>query len=195
MIVIRKLKRKDIPAVVNIHKEAIGYSLNASLGIKHLSYIYACVLNSELADINVAEINGIILGVVSATINPEKLSAEIKNTFSFKQKISIAFNLIINPYLIYNLWESSRLSSPFIFRSVAINACLTAIAVSPQQRGKGIGKELIKSVEEYFKSKNIYVYRLDTYKTNEKARRFYKKLGFNEIGEIGRNVILIKEIK
>ena len=184
----------DIPMVVNIHREAIGYSLNARLGSRHLSHIYACVLNSDSAIVNVIEVDGIMVGVVSATTNPDKLSAEIKKSLSFKQKLLLAVSFVIRPWLIYNLWEHFRLSPPVVYKNILINACLTAIAVKPQYRGKGLGKALIDSVENYFRSQDVECYRLDTFKTNKNARRFYNKLGFVEIGEIGRNIILVKEI-
>jgi len=193
MINIRKLKKEDIPLVVDFHRKAIGYSLNARLGKKHLSKIYDFVRISNIAIVNVIELDGKISGVVSATTDPEKLSAEIIKTFS--QKLLIAINLIIRPWLFYNVLEHYRMASPVIYNDALVNSCLTAIAVVPESRGKGLGEKLITSIDLFFKSKNINCYRLDTFKTNTKARTFYKKLGFVEIRQIGRNVILIKEIK
>jgi len=194
MINIRELRSEDIPEVVNIHREAIGYSLNARLGSRHLSNIYACVKKSESAIVNVAEVDGIICGVVSAATNPEKLSSEIIKSLSFKQKLLLAINFIIRPWQICNIREHRHLSLPVAYKSVQVSACLTVLAVAPQHRGKGISKTLITSVEDYFKSQNINYYRLDTFSTNTNARTFYNYLGFDEIGQVGRNVILVKEI-
>ena len=193
MINIRKLRSEDIPVVVVLHRKAISYSLNARLGKKHLSKIYDCVRISNLAIVNVVEVDGKISGVVSATTNPEKLSAEIIKSFS--QKLLLAINLIIRPWLLYNVLEHFRMASPVIYNDTLIKPCLTAIAVVPECRGKGLGKKLIASIESFFVSQNIDCYKLDTFKTNTNARIFYKKLGFVETQQIGRNVILIKKIK
>ncbi len=195
MVNIRKLKNEDIPFVVDFHRKAIGYSLNARLGQKHLERVYECVSTSDLAIVNVAEADGKIFGVVSATTNSEKLSSLIIKSLSFKQRALLGINLVIRPWLYYNVWELFRLSPPVIYKNTLIRGCLTAIAVASEFREKGIGKALIGSVNNYFKSKNINYYRLDTYKTNINAMAFYKKLGFVEAGQKGRNIILIKETK
>ena len=192
MINIRKLKKKDIPLVVDFHRKAIGYSLNARLGKKHLAKVYDSVRISNLAIVNVVEVDGKISGVVSATTNPDKLSAEIIKSFS--QKLLLAINLTIRPWLLFNVLEHFRMASPVIYNDTLVNSCLTVIAVVPESRGKGLGKKLITSIESFFISQNINCYRLDTFKTNTNARTFYKKLGFVEKEQKGRNIILIKEI-
>ncbi len=193
MINIRKLRSEDIPAVVVLHRKAISYSLNARLGKRHLSRIYKFVNKSEIAVVNIAEIDGKVVGAISATINSEKLSTEIIKSFS--QKLLLATNLIIRPWLLYNVLEQYQLSLPVIYDNLLINSCLASIAVAPEYRGQGIGKKLVASVEDYFKSQNIKFYRLDTFKTNTNAQAFYKKLGFVELKRKMRSCILIKAIK
>ncbi len=192
MINIRKLKKEDIPLVVDFHRKAIKKSLNTRLGKKHLAKVYDSVRNSNLAIVNIVEVDGKISGVISATTNQKKLSAEIIKTFS--QKLLFAINLIIRPWLLYNVFEHFRMTSSVVFNNVLVNACLTSIVVTPESRGKGLGEKLIASVETFFKSQNINCYKLDTFKTNAIARTFYKKLKFIEIGKVGKNVVLVKEI-
>ena len=194
MTKIRELKDEDIPTIIKIHCEAIGYSLNARLGRNHLLRIYTCVQNSDAAIVHVIEVDGIISGVASATIDPDKLFSEIIKSLSVSQKLLLAVNLIIRPWLILNVWEHHHLAQPFVYKNILIRPCLTLLAVAPQYRGQGLGKALIVSVENYFKSRKVNYYRVDTFKTNTKARVFYRNLEFVEVGQIGRNIILIKSL-
>jgi len=194
MTKIRELKDEDIPTIIKIHCEAIGYSLNARLGRNHLLRIYTCVQNSDAAIVHVIEVDGIISGVASATIDPDKLSSEIIKSLSVSQKLLLAVNLTIRPWLILNVWEHHHLAQPFVYKNVLIRPCLTMLAVAPQYRCHGLGKALIVSVENYFKSRKVNYYRVDIFKTNTKARVFYRNLEFVEVGQIGRNIILIKSL-
>ncbi len=57
-------------------------------------------------------------------------------------------------------------------------------------RGKGIGSQLIAKSEEYLKEQGIKKLRLLVYELNERARRFYKKLGFQDMGRYSKEVRL-----
>ncbi len=54
------------------------------------------------------------------------------------------------------------------------------LIVSKKQRGKRTGSLLIKKMEEYFQQQNCDVVRIHVFEPNNPARRFYKKLGYNE---------------
>ena len=57
-------------------------------------------------------------------------------------------------------------------------------------RGKGIGSQLIAKSEEYLKEQGIKKLRLLVYELNERARRFYKKLGFQDMGRYSKEIRL-----
>ena len=57
-------------------------------------------------------------------------------------------------------------------------------------RGKGIGGQLMSKSEEYLKAQGIKKLRLLVYELNERARRFYKKLGFQDVGRYSKEIRL-----
>ena len=67
---------------------------------------------------------------------------------------------------------------------------ITELVVSKNVRSKGIGKLLIKKMEEYFKSKNCEYIKIDVFSYNENAIKFYEKDGYHN-----RMEIKIKKIK
>lgn len=75
------------------------------------------------------------------------------------------------------------------FMGVVDNGCfrkftyLSVIAVKKECRNKGIGKELIRKFEEigFEKANRVFLLVSDF---NKKAQLFYKKLGYEKVGEI-----------
>lgn len=75
------------------------------------------------------------------------------------------------------------------------------LVVDPAQKGRGIGKEIVRFYEEYALKNGCHYLRIDTNAKNEAARRFYKKLGFSEAGIVpcdfngipGINLVLLEK--
>ena len=52
--------------------------------------------------------------------------------------------------------------------------------VSQNHRSKGIGEELMKKAEIYFKENKCNVVRVDVFSPNTRAHEFYKELGYSD---------------
>ncbi|MEZ0536594.1 ribosomal protein S18-alanine N-acetyltransferase [Caldicellulosiruptoraceae bacterium PP1] len=59
---------------------------------------------------------------------------------------------------------------------------ITNIAVNPDFRGKGIGKELLLHILKYAKENDIVALTLEVRKSNIVAQNLYKSFGFKEAG-------------
>lgn len=59
---------------------------------------------------------------------------------------------------------------------------ITNIAVSRQYRGFGVGEKLIQGLVDLCSDKNIRAMTLEVRKSNEVAKKLYKKHGFKEYG-------------
>ncbi|GAK08098.1 GNAT family N-acetyltransferase [Geomicrobium sp. JCM 19038] len=59
-------------------------------------------------------------------------------------------------------------------------AYISAIAVTPEGQGSGVGKQLMKKAEEWCIERGNSQLVLDVFKANEGAVQFYKHLGFDE---------------
>ena len=62
-------------------------------------------------------------------------------------------------------------------------ASINKFATDPQVAGKGIGKQSMKFIEDYCRSKGVSKICLDVYEKSEHAIRFYKNRGFEIIGQ------------
>jgi ribosomal protein S18 acetylase RimI-like enzyme len=66
---------------------------------------------------------------------------------------------------------------------VAGSPYIKSIAVSVESRSLGIGASLINYAEDSFRNSSRYIF-LCVSSFNTKARSFYKKLGYTEVGEL-----------
>ena len=55
---------------------------------------------------------------------------------------------------------------------------IDAIYVKEEERGKGMGRELLKMAEEFLASQGIKWVELDIYERNVQSVGFYEKMGF-----------------
>ncbi|MGO1470365.1 MAG: GNAT family N-acetyltransferase [Tissierella sp.] len=59
---------------------------------------------------------------------------------------------------------------------------LHTLVVSPSIKGKGYGRKFIKFYEDYSLEQGCKYLRMDTNVKNSYARKFYKELGYKEVG-------------
>lgn len=67
---------------------------------------------------------------------------------------------------------------------------IAELFVSEAYRGLGIGKQLMKKMEDYMRKKNCNAVRIEVFEPNKTARNFYKKLNYQD-----RTVDMIKLLK
>lgn len=188
------LEREDIPAVVKLHRQFLSYSINSRLGAAHLSYIYEMTRKDRASVVLVAKIKKVIVGVVSATLDPERLARSFFVNLTISGRLRLFLNLITKPHLILEWFKDKELVRPVVYEGEAVIPCLTAIIVVPQFRRLGIGKMLLDGVEEFCGKNGYHSFRLDTRQDNHISRNFYKKLGFVEAEQRGRNILLVKAL-
>ncbi|MCB9813728.1 MAG: GNAT family N-acetyltransferase [Pseudomonadales bacterium] len=73
-------------------------------------------------------------------------------------------------------------------------AVLQMIRVLPEERGKGVGRELVQSVEEVLKKLGVRQLLSSTDESNDNSYKFHKSLGFKECGELDINEDQLKEV-
>ncbi|AEV35007.1 Ribosomal-protein-alanine acetyltransferase [Pseudovibrio sp. FO-BEG1] len=70
-----------------------------------------------------------------------------------------------------------------VIRSIAGEAEVLTIAVSPKQQNKGIGRKLMEAAIFQLYSDRTEALFLEVDDTNDSALKLYKKLGFKQVGE------------
>ncbi|CUX41312.1 tRNA (adenosine(37)-N6)-threonylcarbamoyltransferase complex dimerization subunit type 1 TsaB [Clostridium sp. C105KSO13] len=78
--------------------------------------------------------------------------------------------------------KSGRLAGYALAYDMAGEAEIARIAVEMESRKQGVGKSLMRKLEEICKDRNIQKILLDVRESNEPARTFYRKEGFREDG-------------
>jgi ribosomal protein S18 acetylase RimI-like enzyme len=189
---VRALEAKDIPDVVSLHRRSLSYSVNSQLGDEHLAYIYEGMMRESQSLVAVAISGGTIAGVVSVSLDPDQLKAALIAGLPLRRKLKLLWTLVSQPRL-YRLWlDSTKAARPVTWHNAIVRPVLTAIAVDPSFRRRGIGKRLVNSVDNFVRNNGRQAYRLDT--RSDAARTFYKQLGFQEVEQRGLDLIMVKPV-
>lgn len=85
-----------------------------------------------------------------------------------------------------SLWlvavEQGRLAGYIGSQSVEGEADMMNVAVHPDFRRQGVGKQLILALIQELKARNVHCLTLEVRASNETAISLYEKLGFEQIG-------------
>lgn len=173
------LHPKDSSVIALIHKEALVGDFLPSLGQEFLTTLYSGVLGRPgIFSFGYKENREIVGFVVGATNITRFYALALRHRFlplSFHLIKKIASDRSIIKKILETLFYPKKEVGP--------QAELIVITVSPVHQGKGIGKKLVKALEEAFKSAKINSYKLTVYQHNKNAVAFYENLGFRRSWE------------
>lgn len=182
-IIIREALNSDIESIVSIHNDAFRNFFLTSLGTDFLKFYYSRFLTCAGAKILCAIEGDRVVGFAALADNCEGFNGRLvkRNLFSFAL-LSIKM-LFTSPKSLLRLVNNLTKKSSEV-NDVADYAELFSIGVLGTEQGKGIGKLLLTSAEDYVRSKNIAKMSLTTdYYNNDKTIRFYKAMGYHELYE------------
>jgi ribosomal-protein-alanine N-acetyltransferase len=88
-------------------------------------------------------------------------------------------------YQVYIAHQNNKACGVLIIHPQGVSGSpyIKSIAVSEESRSLGIGASLINFAEDSFRNSSRYIF-LCVSSFNTKARTFYKKLGYTEVGEL-----------
>ncbi len=178
-IVIKPILKSEINSAVKIHVAAFPDFFLTQLGDVFLRFYYESVLKHK---------QGILIGAYEA----EKLIGFCATTQRSKSfNLSLIINnflqfsivgvrlLFTNPKAIIRLLKNLTKSDSKVDDDGAY-AEILSVCVDPNQQGGGVGKKLLKAVEEELEKNKIVKLSLTTdYYNNENAINFYKSLNYN----------------
>lgn len=182
-IKIRDAYQSDVESIVSIHQDAFKNFFLTSLGTDFLTFYYSRFLTCADAKILCALEDERVVGFAALAENCEGFNGRLvkRNLFSFAL-LSIKM-LFTSPKSLLRLVNNLTKKSSEV-NDVADYAELFSIGVLSTEQGKGIGKLLLASAEDYVRSKNIANMSLTTdYYNNDKTIRFYKAMGYHELYE------------
>ena len=191
---ITSLEEKYLGEIVGIHQKVLGDTFNSRLGADHLSYLYRIMAQDPESYVGVALLDDWPAGVVSGTLDMDKIKTSLLNSYQFKQWKDLVLHILGQPSLIHEWWQGNVISRPVYFEKKLIRPILTTIAVDSRYQGKGIGKDLVRALEDFFRRKNVNTFRLDTLVKNSSARKFYESLGFQQVEQRADSLVFVKKI-
>jgi GNAT superfamily N-acetyltransferase len=71
---------------------------------------------------------------------------------------------------------------------------ISLLLLDPDHRRHGRGAEVYRAFENWSRSQGAHVIRLGVFEQNEKAQRFWQRMGFTEIERVHQNVGALDEI-
>ncbi len=194
MFTLQPISEAQIDSVVALHQMALSYSLNSRLGTGHLSYLYSNMRQDATCLSIVAVMEGEVLGVVCAALNPEMLTRRLLAGFPTRQWVALLGRIVCQPTFLLEWLKSRSLSHPVTFQDMKVRPYLTVIAVSPAARRSGLGRALVGTVDNFVRQHGQSFYHLDTRTDNSMARAFYSRLGFIELEERGPDVVFVRQL-
>ena len=180
-IKIRNASNSDVDSIVSIHQDAFKGFFLTTLGPDFLRFYYSRFLTSSGAKILCAVEDDRLVGFAALAENCNGFNGKLvkNNLFSFAL-LSIKM-LFTSPKSLLRLAKNLTKRSDDV-EDVADYAELFSIGVLGTEQGKGIGKILLTSSEEYVRTKNIAKISLTTdYYNNDQTVGFYKAMGYNEL--------------
>lgn len=192
-LTVRRLRDDDVEAVVALHRRRLAYSLNSRLGPGHLAELYRFVAGTADAMVCVAEVDGDLVGIVSAAVAPERVMSDFLRSRSAAGLVRLGLRVLAHPDALVEAWTTRALARPVRWQGQVVEPCLTAIAVDEKAARAGVGRALVAAVADFCREHGKPAFRLDTRVDNVTAREFYRRLGFVEVETRGRDVILVSQ--
>jgi ribosomal protein S18 acetylase RimI-like enzyme len=160
-------------AIPNTVISKLGNSFGAVFYSKVAAQDYSCVYAARNESNNIV---GVIIGSIDY---PKAHSAALK---SQRMKLTISANFRLFSWSVISWMIKGILAK---IRGTTNKEChdspaarLVAIAVRPEARGTKLAQELVGRMEKFMVSKGLKgPYAILTEKANERANRFYKKIG------------------
>jgi GNAT superfamily N-acetyltransferase len=174
---------KDWNSISDLIAKSIPNTIVSHLGRKFGAIYYKSIASCECSCVYIyADKSDGIKGVIIGTIDHSTSYSEIKKNII---KLLAAMNFrIFKPFVIKWIFSNifSKIAKSKSNHSFLLSAELIAIAVSPDVRGKGVADKLIQKWEDFiiYESQENEYYIL-TEKDNERANKYYKKIGADYI--------------
>jgi ribosomal protein S18 acetylase RimI-like enzyme len=179
---IREIQERDIPAVVEVHLASFQNFFLSFLGSAFLHRLYLEIAREPGRGFFVATQEQAVIG----------FAAGVPDLPGFYRRISwkkwLSFGLastraaLSKPAIIPRLFRA--LTASKAAREAACPAALMSIAVAPEAKGAGAGRQLVHHFLQHMSHQGIRRVCLETDRDdNEATLRFYEGLGFQRIRE------------
>lgn len=171
---IRKLEYQDIDSIAILHEKYLSDGLLANLGLSFLKGFYKLMLEEKSSVSYVAVEKKTIIGFIASCVDLNKVKrASIINLWN-----PVLVQIFKNPRLILTIISLSLHPGLKVDREVPK---VISLAVTSENRGKGIGKSLLGKSKLEFKKRGFRYFVLSVKASMKDANAFYQKIGLKSV--------------
>jgi len=166
---------KDLERLAGMHQKAFKGLFSSDMGKGFLKGLYKNIIYSDagvcyaVRDPNTKKVVGFIAG----TSNEKNL---LPTSFKIKSVYNLLLAVLRNPRTFTNVLryiKKTRISS-----GINTRAELISIALEEEYQGKGLGSELVKTLEAWLRAEGIEKYKVFTDTKYSKGHILYEKIDF-----------------
>jgi len=174
---VQPLTKRHARAVAKLHRAGIRTGFLSSLGPMFLRQLYAAIPSCPGGFGNVwQEPNGRVLGFIACAESTGKLYKQAMLRRGVLMSLAL-IRFLVRPSVIRKIWQTLRYPGEVGPELPA--AEVLSIVVSPEARGKGVGKALMQAANEEFARRGIARFKVAVWTENAPANAFYRKCGFD----------------
>ena len=173
---VQPLTKRHARAVAELHRDGIRTGFLSSLGPMFLRQLYAAIPSCPGGFGDVwQEPDGSVLGFIACAESTGKLYKQALLRRGVLMSLPL-IRFLVRPSVIRKIWQTLRYPGEVGPELPA--AEVLSIVVSPDARGKGVGKALMQAATEEFARRGIRRIKVAVWAQNAPANAFYRKCGF-----------------
>lgn len=180
--------------LVRLHRIVLPNTSSSYFGFGFVKKLYTSLLSDKNAEVWVYLTDNRVVGFISLTTKVKSTYSSARKKFGVEDYGKIIFSLLQKPSKIIGLARRISFENS-VFRKHGNYPTILTIGISPDYQGKGIGSELLKLSENYFRRKGFNKYFVDTEVKNKNAVRFYTRNNFKPVYYFLDSVLLQQNIR
>jgi ribosomal protein S18 acetylase RimI-like enzyme len=175
---------------VRLHQDGITEGFLSTLGTSFLTVLYRGISSTPGCGVRIAVEDGRVLGFVAFSRDVGSCYKNVLKSNWFSLSLAMLPNALrpavyrkVLETLLYPVLHRKTNSKPSQKEAHDSRAELLSMAVSDDARGKGIGKLLVRAVDQEMSDMGVPGYFVVTHGVDERSNGFYVRCGFRKVRE------------
>ena len=174
----------DAEQLARLHQLVLPAGFLAQLGVSVLTQIYVGILSAPGTVTLCARVGGQLGGFILGTRDTGRMFRHVLLRRGHRLALLLALEVARRPRILARLLESLGYPARLAPASSPGDGELVALGVAPELRGCGCGLALVNALSSSLRSLRVGAYTVSFYDDNDGASGFYKRCGFEPIGQL-----------
>lgn len=176
--------RDDAADLARLHRQVLPGGFLAGLGVGVLTQIYVGVLSAPGTVTLVARAGGRLGGFVLGTRDTRRMFRHVLGRRAHRLTWLLVREVACRPRLLARVLESLCYPARLAPAASPGDGELVALGVAPELRGCGCGLALVTALSTTLRALGVGACTVSFYDDNDGASGFYKRCGFEPIGQL-----------